>query len=124
MLRSVISTCVRFYSKASYTRARRMVREPNAHMCGRDCEPALRHLRMVRIPFATNQNLSVFGANTKRTGCTGYPFHAPGVLCSPQVCGKLINHALLMHRARIAQRVSVALVYTRFNVLHSNVHEI
>ncbi len=35
----------------------RMVCEPNAHMCEQDCEPALHHLRMVRILFATNQNL-------------------------------------------------------------------
>ncbi len=34
--------------------------EPNARMCEWDCKPALRHLRTVRIPFAMNQNLSVF----------------------------------------------------------------
>ncbi len=33
---------------------------PNAHMCGRDSEPALCCLRTVCIPFTTNQNLSVF----------------------------------------------------------------
>ncbi len=43
--------------------------EPNACMCGRDCEPVLRHPRTVRILFAANQNLSLFCANTKRTGC-------------------------------------------------------
>ncbi len=68
------------YPNASYTRARRMVRKrkPNARMCGRDCEPAWCHLRMARIPFATNQNLSVFCANTKRTECAGCPLLASG----------------------------------------------
>ncbi len=80
-------------SKALYIRARRMVRKPNVSMCGWDCEPMLRHPRTARLPFAANQNLSVFCANTKRTRCAGCPFHAPGVLCSPQVCGKLINRA-------------------------------
>ncbi len=47
----------------------RMVYKPNACMCGWDCEPVLRHLWTVRIPFAVNQNLLVFCANTKRTGC-------------------------------------------------------
>ncbi len=37
-----------------------MVGEPNARMCGWDCEPVLRHPQTVRIPFAANQNLSVF----------------------------------------------------------------
>ncbi len=44
-------------------------------------------------------------ANTKRTGCAECPFHAPGVLCSPQVRGKLINRAPLMRRMRTAQCV-------------------
>ncbi len=88
-------------------------REPNAHMCGRDCEPVLGYLQTVRIPFAVNQNLLVFCANTKRTGCTGYPFHAPGFLCSPQVCGKLIHCAPLMRHMRTAQRISGAFVYTK-----------
>ncbi len=83
-------------------------REPNAHMCGRDCEPVLPYLQTVRILFAVNRNLSVFCANTKRTGCAGCPFHAPGVLCSPQVCGKLINCVPLMYRMQTAQRVSGA----------------
>ncbi len=91
-----------------------MVCEPNAHMCGQNCEPALCHLRTVRIPFATNQNLLVFCANTKRTGCARCPFHAPNVLCSPQVRRKLITRAPNIHRMRTAQRVSGVLVYTRF----------
>ncbi len=65
--------------------------EPNANMCGWYCEPALCRMWMVRIPFAANQNLSCFCVNRKRSGCTGCPSHALGVLCSPQVCGKLIN---------------------------------
>ncbi len=99
--------------KASYTQARRMVREPNTRMCGWDCEPALHHPWMVRISFAANRNLSVFCANTKRTGCAGCPFLALGVLCSPQVHGKSINRAPLMRRMQMVQRVSGALVYTK-----------
>ncbi len=71
----------------------RMVHDPNARMCRRDYKPALRCLRTVRIQFVTNWNLLVFCANTKRIGCAGYPLYVPGVLCSPQVCRKLINHA-------------------------------
>ncbi len=70
-----------------------MVREPNACMCGQDCEPTLCHLQTVRIPFAMNWNLSVFCANTKRIGCARCPFHAPSILCSSRVRRKLINHA-------------------------------
>ncbi len=90
-----------------------MVCEPNARMCGWDCKPALHCLRMVSIPFAANQNLSVFCANTKRTGCAGCPFHAPGVLCSPQVRRKLINRALLTRCTQMAQCLSCMLVYTK-----------
>ncbi len=54
--------------------------KPNAHMCGRDCEHALHHLRMVCIPFTANRN---FAQMQRELG-------APGVLCLPQVCGKLI----------------------------------
>ncbi len=112
----------------------RTTHKPNARMCGWDCEPVLRRLQMVRIPFATNRNLSVVCANTKGTGCAGCPFHAPGVLsmrrvsfpcagcpfhapgilCLPQVCVKLINHAPNTHHMRTAQHVCSALVYTRF----------
>ncbi len=99
--------CLSTVHKASYTRAHQMVREPNARICGWDCDPVLRHLQTVCIPFAAKRNLSVFCANTKRTGCAGCPFHAPGVLCPPQVCGKLTNHA---------PRTNSALVYTRFKV--------
>ncbi len=45
------------------------VRKPNARMCGWDCEIALRRPQTVCILFTTNQNLSVFCSNTKRTGC-------------------------------------------------------
>ncbi len=99
--------------KASYTRAHRMVREPNARMCGQDCKPVLCHPRTVGISFATNQNLSVFRANTKKTRCAGCPLHAPGVLCSPHVHGKLINCVPLKHRMRTAQGVNGALVYAK-----------
>ncbi len=87
-----------------------MVRKPNVCMCGRDCEPTLRHPRTVRVLFAENQNSSVFRLNTKRTRCTVYPFHASGVLRSPQVRGKLINRAPLTHCIGVVQRVSGALV--------------
>ncbi len=70
-------------------------------MCGRDCELVLRHSHTVRIPFVANWNLLFFCANTKRTGCAWCPFHAPGVLCSPQVCVKLIYHAPHKRRARV-----------------------
>ncbi len=83
-------------------------------MCGHECEPALRCPQMVRIPFAVNQNLLVFCVNTKRTGCARCPFHTPGVLCSPQVHKKLINRVPNTRRTRMVQRVSGALVYTRF----------
>ncbi len=88
--------------------------EPNARMCGWDCKPALCHLRTVRILFAVNQNLSVFCAHTKRTGCAGCPFYAPVVLCSPQVREKWINCAPLTHHPTWpAQRVSGALRRSR-----------
>ncbi len=93
-----------------------IVYEPNARICGWDCKPVLHHPRTVCIPFAVNQNLLVFCMNTKRTGCAGCPFHAPGVLCSPQVCVKLINHAPNTSCIRTAQCISGALVYTRFCV--------
>ncbi len=57
----------------------------------------------------------VFCANTKRTGCAGCPVHAPGVLCSPQAHGKLINCVPLTRHTQTAQRVSGTLVYTKLN---------
>ncbi len=65
-------------SKASYTRPLRMVRKRNACMCGWDCVPALCHLQMICILFATNRNLSIFYANSKRIGCAGCPLLASG----------------------------------------------
>ncbi len=108
-------TAKKVRSKAWYIRACRTVREPNVQMCRWDCEPALHHPWMVCIPFAANQNLSVFCTNTKRTGCTRCPFHAPSVLCLPQVRRKLINHAPNTHHTQTVQHVSGTLVYTRFN---------
>ncbi len=64
----------------------------------------------------------VFAGNTKITGCVGCPFHALGVLCSPQVCAKLINRAPLMYWTQTAQRVSDALVYTNLKVVTYNVY--
>ncbi len=74
--------------------------KPNACMRWQDYKPALRHLRTVRIPFAENWNLSVFCTNTTRNGCAECPFHAPGILCSPQVRGKLLNHVPLTRLTR------------------------
>ncbi len=68
---------------------------------------------MVSIPFAANQNLSVFCMNTKRSGCAGCLFHAPDVLCSPQIRRKLINYVPLTRRMRMAQCVSGTLMHTQ-----------
>ncbi len=86
-------------------------------MRGRDCKPVLCRPQMVRILFTANRNLSVFGANTKITGCARCLLIAPGVLCSPQVRKKLINHVPLTRRMPMVQRVSSALVYTKLYVI-------
>ncbi len=81
-----------------------MVPKPNARMFGWDCEPALCCPQTVCIPFTTNQNLSVFCANTKKIGCTRCPFHAPGVLSMHRVsfpctgCPFHVPGVLSMHR--------------------------
>ncbi len=63
--------------------------EPNTCICGWNCEHMLRCLQTVRIPFATNQNLLVFMSENKGN-CT---YHIDRfILCSPQVCRKLIYH--------------------------------
>ncbi len=103
----VVAGCDSMLStKASYTRAHEWFANQMRVCVDGTCGPVLRRPRLVRIPFAANQNLSVFCSNTKRTGCAGYSFHAPGVLCTPQVCGKLIVY-------RLREQCS-ALVYTRF----------
>ncbi len=92
---------------ASYTRARRMVREPNVRMCEWDCELCC----TIPKQFAyrsPQMEICRFFAQTQRE------LDAPGVLCSPQICGKLINHAPNRHRMRMEQCISRALVYTRF----------
>ncbi len=102
----------RIYEHAEwFAKHSRLVREWNARMCGRDCKPVLSHPRMVRILFATNRNLSVFCMNIKKTVCVSCLFYAPGVLCSPQVRGKVINRAPLTLRMRTVQCVSSTLVY-------------
>ncbi len=55
-----------------------MVCKPDAFMCGWDYEHELHHLWMVRIPFATNQNLSFFCTNIKGTECTMCSVFASG----------------------------------------------
>ncbi len=66
-VKSRLHKCAEWFAKHSQT-----VREPNARMCGWDCEPVPRRPRIVRITFTANQNLSVFCANTKRTGSSMY----------------------------------------------------
>ncbi len=55
-----------------------------------------------------------FFARTQRELDAVVSFHAPSVLCSHQVCGKFINRAPNTRRTWTVQRVSGALVYTRF----------
>ncbi len=55
--------------------------------------------------------------------CTGCPFHAPGVLCSSQIHGELINHVLFTHRMQTAQCVSGALVYTKLQASYTRAHQ-
>ncbi len=59
-----------------------------------------------------------FFARTQRTGCTRCPFHAPGVLCSPQVPRKLFNRAPHANSAthKWRTRVYKALDYFRENL--------
>ncbi len=100
-----IYKCAEWFANCS-----RMVCEPNACMCGWDCNPALRHLQTFCIPFAANQNLSVFLGEHKENWMR---LHAPGVLCSPQVHEKLITCALPTHCTRMAQHVNSTLVYIK-----------
>ncbi len=63
-----------------------MVRKPNARMCGRHCEPALRRQQTVRILFTENRNLSGFLRKHKENWmrrvsfpCTRGPLLASGL---------------------------------------------
>ncbi len=70
--------------------------QPNMCMRGWDCEHALCYLRMVHIPFATNQNLLVFCTNTNGIGCTMCPVFASGLrkINLPRAWHKLfVNHS-------------------------------
>ncbi len=49
--------------------------------------------------------------------CAGCPFHAPVVLCSPQVRKKLITRAPLTRHMGTVQRISGALMYTKLKLL-------
>ncbi len=82
-------------------------------------------------PFPANQNLSVFCANTKITGYAECSFHVPGVLCSPQVRGKLINR-LMMKRVDLKKKIGryqmsdyhlMASLYSKFAIFH-NTHNV
>ncbi len=88
-----------------------MVCEPNTRMCGQDCKLAPCCLRMIHIPVAAKPKFVSFLREHKETGCVGCPFLALGVLCSPQVRGKLINCM------RTAQHVSGALIYKVLDTL-------
>ncbi len=106
--------------KASYTQVRRMVRKSLANQMCVYVDGAANLCCDVRKLFAYHSprtEICGFCSNTKRTGCAGCPFLPPGVLCSPQVRRKLINGVPNTHRMRTAQRVSSALVYTRFKAL-------
>ncbi len=61
LILSILLSKPRIHKRAEwFANHLRMICEPNARMCGWDCELALRHSQIVRIPFATKQNLSVF----------------------------------------------------------------
>ncbi len=84
-----------------------MVREPNARMCGWNCEPActISEWFAYRSPQTEMcQFLQEHKENWMRAAC---PFHAPDVLCSPQVGKKLINRASNTRRTRTAQHTGV-----------------
>ncbi len=97
-----------------------MVCEPLAIGSQTKCAYAWTGLRTCAAPSVNGSQtircepkFVIFCANTKRTGCTGSPFHALYILCSPQVRGKLINGVPNTRCMRMAQRVSDALVYTK-----------
>ncbi len=97
--------------KASYTRACRMVREPLANQM-RVCVDGTANLHCAvceQFAYCSLQTeICLFFAQTQRE------LNAPGVLCSLQVWGKLINCAPLTRCLRTAQRISGTLVYTKF----------
>ncbi len=102
--------------KASYIRARWMVRKPLANQMRVCVDGAANLCCAIREQFAYRSPQTgicrVF-AQTQRE------LDMPGVLCSLQVYGKLINCAPLRHCTRTAQRVSGALVYTELNSITS-----
>ncbi len=112
-------------SKASYTRARRVVRELLANGSWTKCAYVWTGLLTCAAPSVNGSHtvcrkpkfVVFFCANTKRTECAGCPFHASGVLCSPQVCRKLINCVPLTRRTWTVQCVSGVLVYTKLNLV-------
>ncbi len=101
--------------QASYTQVRRTVCEPNARMYGWDGKHALRRLRTIRIPSATNQTLSVHCTNTKRTGCARYPFLGSG----SRKINKPCTQSELLIRLRFA-RVYNTLQFTSIQLATSN----
>ncbi len=58
--------------------------KPIIRMCGQDCKPALRHLRMICISFVANWNLLIFARTQRELGA----LEALRVMCLLQVCGK------------------------------------
>ncbi len=104
-------------SKALYTRAHRMVREPLANSLQTKCAYLWMVLWTCTAP-STNGPYTVCGEPKFVVFLHEHKenwmrLHALGLLCSPQVHGKLINDAPLMRPTRMVQRVSGTLVYTK-----------
>ncbi len=85
-------------------------RAPNLHCADREWF-AYRSLRtkIYRFFARTQRELDVPGVLSMHR----VSFPCTGVLCSPQVRGKLINRTPLTHHMRTAQHVSRSLVYTK-----------
>ncbi len=99
---------------ASYTQARRMVRESFANKCAYVCR-----LWTCSAPFANGSHtihrvpkFVSFLREHKENWMHRCFFHAPGILCSSQVRRKLINGAPNTRCMQTTQRVSGALLYT------------
>ncbi len=110
-------------SKASYTRAHRMMCELLTNGSQAKCVYVWTGLRTCAAASAN-------GSHTVRCEPKFVGFwcehkenwmrlHALGILCSPQIHIKLINLALLTHHMRMAQHVNDMLVYTKLNNEHT-----
>ncbi len=88
--------------------------KPKACICGRDCEHMLHHLRTVYISFATNRNWLFFLHEHKGDWVRQ---KAPSVLCSSQVCRKLIYHVPNTNCSRTVWFVCGSHVYSSLYTL-------